>query len=142
MGRSAPQELQRRRILRAERKREKAILSEDELHCHQTNSGLFLCDKRCSETSRYCTCVFLTEAHRDKHVREDKCSFPKGIKSADKLALLASQAGGSLAFNQCPNWQEGLGPQRPVQALEVGAPRAEEAKAYGGFHRRAPYHKP
>ena len=84
------------RISRAEYKQQ---TYENKLQMHRNKllkNGIYCCTHRCPETRRYCTKQFLKKIFFTKHVLHQKCTFPKGIRSCDKLIYTAVQPGSTL----------------------------------------------
>jgi hypothetical protein len=106
--------------------------------------GIFLCDAECPATGRPCTAKFLLESGRAKHTSNGKHSFPMGIRSKDKAALLASSAGGALAVGSRPDRMTKV-VQRQIREAPEGSRGLENVGCYGKFNRiegKPVYQKP
>jgi len=134
MGKGNAQQIQQKRVSRAEQRKRKATMEEEEERRLKTEAGLCLCDSKCSTTGRYCTKTYLEESSLQKHKDANKCTFPGGVSSRDRLLLLASRPGGALCLNSRPNRQGGYGLFRATQASAIGALGSKEANCYGKFH--------
>lgn len=139
-------EQQKRHASRAEDRKQKATITEEENRCARTAAGLFLCHARSEDTGHYCRKDYLDENARDKHESQNtRHHFPYGVNSKDRLVLMAAVPGGHLAFGSRPNKMAGIGLHTAVVSSEPGAIGAEDAVCYGKFHRpkdKQSYHKP
>ena len=94
-------------------------------------SGLHLCDIKCTITGSYCQKVFLTSKELNKHKKGAKHDFPS-TNARDFLVREASKAGGSLALGSRPNRK---GQALFKEIIPSSSPYEHEAHCYQRFNR-------
>lgn len=84
-----------------------AVNVEARIRTEKQAAGIYLCPARCPLSLYYCTFSFLTKKHFDKHVTAgDKCSFPQGLSSIDRVIDLASVPGGMMMVETHRDWKK------------------------------------
>jgi hypothetical protein len=127
---------QRRRVSRAEALKQKTQTSIEVFREEKAAAGLFLCCERCPTTNRHCAFESLSETRLRKHLEKGKHSFATGVSAKDKLVLLASGAGGSMAVGSRPDRSSSAALSRPIEETVVGAPGADAAICIAKFNRK------
>ena len=79
------------------------------------------------------------------HLSRNKCFFPRGISSCDRLVYTAAKPGGILTTGSHHNRGKNTALFKKIDATSIGTPGSEDAKCFGKFHKpkdKKPYHKP
>jgi hypothetical protein len=106
---------------------------------------LFLCNKKCPQTNRYCRQIYLTPTGLENHAKKGKHKFPTGIRARDRLMHLASKPGGLVEVGSRPDRQKNNSLFSQIVASADGARGEEDARCFGRFNRKEgviPYQKP
>uniref|UniRef100_A0A7S4JQM5 Uncharacterized protein n=1 Tax=Odontella aurita TaxID=265563 RepID=A0A7S4JQM5_9STRA len=126
---------QQRRIVRMKiklkRRQDEVIKIRDE----KKENGLFLFSERCEATDRFCRGEFLSEESLDSHERKRMNDFPVGMRSRDRMAIIAPQPGGILAADGYRKNRLNTPLYLPIEA-DAGALGLERAICRGKFNRK------